>query len=53
MSAINFVVRDDAGDISRGSVAGDGVPASMVIGAGSDVSLNLTSGQIISYTRQG
>lgn len=53
MSAINFVVRDVAGNISRGSVAGEGVPSSLIVGAGADVSLNLTQGQIISYTRQG
>ena len=53
MSAINFVVRDVAGNISRGSVAGEGVPSSLIVGAGADVSLNLNQGQIISYTRQG
>ena len=53
MSAINFVVRDVAGNISRGTVAGEGVPSSLFVGAGADVSLNLTQGQIISYTRQG
>ncbi len=53
MSAINFVVRDVAGNISRGTVAGEGVPSSLIVGAGADVSLNLTRGQIISYTRQG
>mgnify|MGYP000270978088 CR=1 FL=1 len=53
MSAINFVVRDNAGNTSRGSVAGEGVPASLVVGSGADISLNLSRGQIISYTRQG
>ncbi|MEN8918889.1 MAG: Ig-like domain-containing protein [Octadecabacter sp.] len=53
MSAINFVVRDVAGNISRGTVAGEGVSSSLIVGAGADVSLNLTQGQIISYTRQG
>lgn len=53
MSAINFVVSDVAGNISRGSVAGEGVPSSLIVGSGADVSLNLSSGQIISYTRQG
>ena len=53
MSAINFVVRDVAGNISRGSVAGEGVPSSLIVGAGADVSLNLNRGQVISYTRQG
>ncbi|MGJ8610627.1 MAG: Ig-like domain-containing protein, partial [Octadecabacter sp.] len=53
MSAINFVVRDNTGNISTGSVAGEGVPASLIVGSGADISLNLTQGQIISYTRQG
>ena len=34
MSAINFVVRDVAGNISRGTVAGEGVPSSLIVGAG-------------------
>jgi len=42
MSAINFVVRD-----------GEGAPSSVIVGAGADVSLNLTAGQVLSYTRQG
>lgn len=53
MSAINFVVRDFVGNISRGSVASEGVSPSLIVGSGVDVSLNLTQGQIISYTRQG
>lgn len=53
MSAINFVVRDVAGNISRGTVAGEGGAPSLIVGAGADISLNLTQGQIISYTRQG
>ena len=52
MSAIDFVVRGDAGVSQRGSLSGaDG--ASMVVGAGQDVSLNLTRGDILSYVRQG
>ncbi|MEL6959599.1 MAG: hypothetical protein AAGL89_11680, partial [Pseudomonadota bacterium] len=53
MSAIQFVVRDVAGNLSRGSVAGEGASSSIIVGAGADVSLNLTAGQILSYTRQG
>ncbi len=53
MSAINFVVRDSAGNLQRGSVAGENAPNSIIIGAGADVSLNLTRGQIVAYTRQG
>ena len=52
MSAIDFVVRGDAGVSQRGSLGGsDGT--SMVVGAGQDVSLNLTRGDILSYVRQG
>jgi hypothetical protein len=53
MSAIGFVVRDVEGNISRGSVAAEEGSPSLIVGAGADVSLNLTRGQIISYTRQG
>ncbi|SLN19245.1 Ig-like domain-containing protein [Pseudooctadecabacter jejudonensis] len=53
MSAINFVVRDGAGNISRGSVAGDAGASSLVVGSGAEISLNLSQGQIVSYTRQG
>lgn len=52
MSAIDFVVRGDAGVTQRGSLSGsDGT--SMVVSAGQDVSLNLTRGDILSYVRQG
>jgi len=34
-------------------VAGEGVPSSLIVGAGADVSLNLSRGQVVSYTRQG
>jgi hypothetical protein len=53
MSAINFVVCDVACNISRGSVACEGVSPSLIVGTGADVSLNLTRGQIISYIRKG
>ena len=53
MSAINFVVRDVAGNISRGSVAEEGGPSSFQVGSGADISLNLSQGQIVSYTRNG
>ncbi|MEJ6397883.1 Ig-like domain-containing protein [Yoonia sp. 208BN28-4] len=52
MSTIDFVVRDDAGAIQRGSLAGaDG--SSIVVAQGQDVSLNLQRGNILSYVRQG
>ena len=40
MSAIQFVVRDGAGNIQRGEVAGEGAPGSIVVGAGEQISLN-------------
>ncbi|MEL6640082.1 MAG: Ig-like domain-containing protein [Pseudomonadota bacterium] len=52
MSAIDFVVRDGAGNLQRGSLGGaDGSVVS--VSAGQDVSLNLMRGNILSYTRQG
>ncbi|WP_375280564.1 Ig-like domain-containing protein [Pseudooctadecabacter sp.] len=53
MSAINFVVRDGAGNISRGTAGESAASSSIVVGAGSDISLNLSQGQIVSYTRAG
>ena len=50
MSAIDFVVRDDAGLLQRGSLAGaDG--SSLIVAQGQDVSLNLQRGNILSYVR--
>ncbi len=52
MSAIDFVVRGDAGVVQRGSLGGaDGNAVS--VGAGQDISLNLMRGNILSYTRAG
>ena len=53
MSAIEFVVRDDAGAVTRGSVAGVGGSNSIIVGVGQDVSLNLDRSNILSYVRQG
>ncbi|KPP91998.1 MAG: putative flagellar system-associated repeat [Rhodobacteraceae bacterium HLUCCA08] len=53
MSAIQFVVRDGAGNIQRGEVAGEGAPGSIVVGAGEQISLNLTRGQVFAYEREG
>ncbi|WP_458790161.1 BapA/Bap/LapF family prefix-like domain-containing protein [Yoonia sp. MH D7] len=52
MSAIEFVVRGDTGVIERGSVAGAG-SSSIIVGAGQDISLNLSRNQVVSYIRQG
>ena len=51
MSTINFVVRNGAGNLQRG-VVGDGV-APLVVGAGNDISLNVTRSQIVAYSRHG
>ena len=53
MSAIDFVVRDSAGNIQRGSVGEGGASSSVIVGAGQDVSLNLHQGQILTYSREG
>lgn len=52
MSAIDFVVRGSAGVSERGSVGGSG-GASIILGSGQDLSLNLSQGDILSYVRQG
>ncbi len=53
MSAIDFVVRDSAGNLQRGSVAGDGPQGTVIVGAGDDISLNLYKNQIAEYDRNG
>ncbi len=50
MSAIDFVVRGDAGVVERGAIDASG---NIVVGAGQDISLNLQRSHILSYTRQG
>ncbi|SEW00935.1 Ig-like domain (group 3) [Cognatiyoonia koreensis] len=52
MSAINFVVRGDAGVVERGAVGASGSD-SIVVGAGQDISLNLQRNSVLSYTRNG
>ncbi len=52
MSAIEFVVRDLAGNIQRGTVSGQ-VGSSVIVGSGDDVSLNLDPSMVLSYGRQG
>lgn len=53
MSAIDFVVRGDAGVVERGSLAGASGSNSVIVGAGQDISLNLQRGNILSYVQQG
>jgi hypothetical protein len=52
MSAIEFVVRSSAGALSRGFV-GEGGVSTIAAQAGSDISLNLTRGQIVAYRQEG
>lgn len=53
MSAINFVVRGDAGVAERGAIAGTSASNTIIVGADQDISLNLQRSHILSYTRQG
>ncbi len=53
MSAIEFVVRGDAGVVERGSIAGASGDTSIIVGAGQDISLNLSRSNVLSYVRQG
>ena len=53
MSAIEFVVRGDTGVLERGTVAGVGGDTSITVGAGQDISLNLSRNNILSYVRNG
>lgn len=52
MSAIEFVVRGDAGVVERGSLGGAG-ESSVILSSGQDISLNLNQGDVLSYVRQG
>ena len=53
MSAIEFVVRGDTGVVERGSVAGASGDTTIIVGAGQDISLNLSRSNVLSYVRQG
>ncbi|SEQ29105.1 hypothetical protein SAMN05428995_103476 [Loktanella sp. DSM 29012] len=53
MSAIEFVVRNDAGGLQRGAVSGNGQDANIIVSQGQDVSLNLQRSHVLSYARQG
>lgn len=53
MSAIEFVVRNSAGAINRGYIGGEGNAQPLLVEPGSDISLNLNQGQILSYGRSG
>ena len=53
MSAINFVVRDSAGNLQRGFLGGDTESNILNAGAGNDISLNLRRSQVLDYAREG
>ncbi len=53
VQAINFVVRDAAGGVVRGAVAGDGGGNFIKLGAGEEISLNLARESVAGYVQQG
>ncbi|WP_210410491.1 Ig-like domain-containing protein [Oceanicola sp. D3] len=53
MQAIEFVVRDGAGNLSNGTFGNDGVGSRLNVGNGQQVSLHLAEADVKSYTRDG
>jgi len=53
VKAIDFVVRTHAGNVQRGSVAGDSGAGRLEVGSGEEVSLNLSNSSVLGYDRQG
>ncbi|KEO52265.1 Ig-like domain-containing protein [Thioclava indica] len=53
VKSVDFAVRDNAGGVVYGSVAGDGGGAFVQMGASEDISLNLRRASILKYTRDG
>ena len=53
MSTIDFVVLGSEGDLDRGSIGGSGAQQITAVTPGSEISLNLNQGQILSYGRSG
>ena len=53
MSAINFVVRNGAGNIQRGAVGGESADNALFVAGGNDISLNLERSQIVSFAQDG
>ena len=53
MQAIEFVVRDSAGNLSHGTFGEDGVGTRLNLGDGQQVSLHLGAGDVRGYSRQG
>ena len=52
-NAIDFAVRDSAGRLQNGTVAGEGQGNFIRVGSGDSVSLNLGQASIVSYEQQG
>lgn len=53
VKAVDFAVRNSAGAMSRGGVAGDGGSSFVQVGSGEAVSLNLAPAHVVGYERQG
>ncbi len=53
VKAIEFAVRDSAGGLVRGAVAGDAGSNFVQMGAGEEISLNLARESVTGYARQG
>lgn len=52
VKSVDFAVRDYAGGVSRGMVAGDGASDFIQVGAGDEISLNLRKYNILKYVRE-
>ncbi len=53
MSVINYVVRDQAGNLQRGVVPSETQSAVIAMPSGADLSLNLKSGDVTNFTKDG
>ncbi|MCO6381434.1 BapA prefix-like domain-containing protein [Oceanicola sp. 502str15] len=53
MQAIEFVVRDGAGNVSNGIFGSDGVGSRLAVGDGQQISLLLSGEDVRGYTRDG
>lgn len=53
VSAINFAVRDGAGAVNNGVVAGEGQSNVIRVGSGDSVSLNISRASVVGYEQQG
>ena len=53
MKAIDFVVRDDAGALQRGSVAANVQTSTITAGFGQEISLNLRQIDLSGHSRDG